>query len=146
MAELALDKREAAVQFCISLVFLSFCKKLFINFIIFFNVLILKLKKKITMFLLFLKILILSFCIFCVFVKFFDEKFAKYIAFIFSLFIFFSSVFLIIFFDFSELFLIVYQFSFSENFVLNLVLALDVFSFFFLLLTTFLMSLIILSS
>ena len=98
------------------------------------------------MFLFFFETSILAFFISCLAIKFYDEKYSKFIAFLFSLYVFFSSVFLIIFFDFSKIFLNVFEFSFSKNFTLNFILTLDVFSLFFLILTTFLSSLIILSS
>ncbi len=98
------------------------------------------------MFLFFFKTTILIFFISSLFIKICDERYSKYIAFIFSVCTFLSSVFLIIFFDFSKIFLNVYELSFFKSFSLNFILSLDVFSLFFLVLTTFLSSLIILSS
>jgi len=98
------------------------------------------------MLLFFFETTIFAFLIFSLFIKFCDEKYSKYIAFVFSLYTFFLSIFLIIFFDFSKIFLNVYEFSFSKNFTLNFIIALDVFSLFFIVLTTFLFSLIVLSS
>ena len=98
------------------------------------------------MFSIFIQILLFCFVISGILINFFDERFSRFIAFVFSIIVFISSIFLIIFFDFSKIFLNVYQFSFSEDFTLNLILSLDTFSLFFLILTTFLMSLIILSA
>src|ERR1700730_18622041 len=95
---------------------------------------------------LFFKLSIFAFILTTYFIIRRDEKWSKYISFIFSLFLFFSSALLVLFFDFSVSFCYCYTLPIFNYYNVIWVIAVDAFSLSFVILTTFLMSIVSLST
>ena len=94
----------------------------------------------------FFKLSILAFVLGISFIIKKGEKNSKRIGLIFSLFLFFSSVLMLFFFDFSRYFYYSYTIPIFLKYNILWVIGVDAFSLSFLILTTFLMSLIFLST
>jgi proton-translocating NADH-quinone oxidoreductase chain M len=98
------------------------------------------------MFLFFFKLIIFAFILALSFIVNADEKYSKIISFIFSLSLFFSSVLILFFFDFSNVFYYLYTLPIFPTYNVIWVIAVDSFSLSFVILTTFLMSIVFLST